>query len=279
MLKNYIFDKDFYINFYLDIKNSYINDNIDPYEHYKNHGKREKRISCNDELTDIISKNLSLIDEQFDFLKNIEFTKTENKLNILIRTSKRPELFKQCMESILSQNYKNYYIYVCYDSFESYEYIKEFLNDNIETFFVENDSKEKYKFNLYNNELMEKVNDGFILFMDDDDIYSHELCFKIINETITDSNSVLIWKFMRPDKLIYPKHINDIKLGEIDTTMVCFNSKYKNIVKWNDCQCGDFFFYSELFNILKNDFGIKIIKVNYVLTKTNYHNKMCSSIC
>jgi glycosyltransferase involved in cell wall biosynthesis len=278
MINNtYIFDKDFYVNFYPDIKNGVLNESIDPYHHYETHGKIEKRVSCQNELNDIISTNLRLIRSQRRLLQNVEFKNRENKLNILIRTSKRPKLFKECIESILSQKYTNYHIYICYDYIECYEYIKKYLNDKVSCFFVEIQSSEKYKFNLYNNLLMDEVDDGFILFMDDDDIYSHEMCFKIINENIDNTDTILIWKFMRPDKLVYPRHINNIRIGEIDTTMICFHNKYKNIARWKDSQCGDFFFYSDLFSKLKN-LNIFSKKVNYIITKTNYNNKMCSSI-
>ena len=75
--------------------------------------------------------------------------------------------------SILKQKYSNFHIYVCYDNMESHNYVKyyEALYKNITVFFVKNDSTNKYKFNLYNNELMSKVTDGFILFLDDDDVF------------------------------------------------------------------------------------------------------------
>jgi len=278
MQKNYIFDKKFYIQFYPDIKNDVLNKNINPYKHFTSrHAKTEKRVCCQDQLNDIITNNLNLIEQQYRDLQKLEFKNNENKLNILIRTSKRPDLFKQCIESILSQKYTNYHIYICYDHMECYEYVKKYLNGNITSFFVETESLEKYKFNLYNNQLMDKVEDGFILFMDDDNIYTHDLCFKIINENIESYDTILIWKFMRPDKLVYPKHINNIKLGEIDTTMICFHSKYKNLSRWNDCQCGDFFFYSDLFSKFKS-LNLFTKKLNYIITKTNYHNKICGSI-
>jgi len=274
-MKKYNFDNNFYSTFYDDIKNSNKNDG---FNHFNMHGKKEKRVCCENELTDTINKNLLIIETQKIFLENMEFKKNENKLNILIRTSMRPELFKTCIESVLSQNYTNYHIYICYDKIESINYLNDYETKyiNITTFFIENDSNEKYKFNLYNNELMDKVEDGFILFLDDDDMFTHNYCFKIINENLTDEN-ILIWKFMRPDKLIYPKHINDIKLGEIDTTSICFHVKYKNISKWQDKQCGDYYFYNNMFKSLKEINQFNIIKINYILTKTIFYNKMCSS--
>ena len=110
----------------------------------------------------------------------------------------RPEMFKDCIESVLGQIYSNFHVFICYDKIESYEYIREYGEkyNNITYFFVGVDSEEKYKFNLYNNILLNHVLDGFVIFLDDDDIFTHEYCFKIINETIHDDNSILIWKFM-----------------------------------------------------------------------------------
>ena len=49
----------------------------------------------------------------------------------------------------------------------------------------------------------------------------------MINEHLSDKNSLYLWKFLRPDKAIYPKNINNIQLGEIDTTSVCFHTFIK----------------------------------------------------
>lgn len=279
MKKKYTFDENFYTKFYPDIKCASENNSIIPLQHYNKHGIMEKRVCCQEELNDIVNKNTEKIKNEYKNCIDITFKNPENKFNILIRTSMRPEFFKLCINSILTQKYNNYHIYICYDNTESLSYLNQYkLTKNITFFFIENDSTEKYKFNLYNNTLMDMVNDGFIIFLDDDDVLTHNLCLKIINENIIDENSVLMWKFMRPDKLVYPKNIDDIKIGEIDTTSLCFNCKYKNLSKWSDKQCGDFYFYSELFKKLKEMNIDNIIKVNYILTKTIYSDKVCGSL-
>ena len=58
---------------------------------------------------------------------------------------------------------------------------------------------------------MDKVNDGYIMFLDDDDILCHDLVLNIINDNLKKDDDLLIWRFMRPDKLIYPKNINYIQ--------------------------------------------------------------------
>lgn len=279
MKKKYTFDENFYTKFYPDIKCASENNSIISLDHYNNHGKIEKRVCCQEELNDIVNKNMEKIKNEYKNCIDITFKNPENKFNILIRTSMRPDFFKLCINSVLTQQYNNYHIYICYDNIECLSYLNQYqFTKNITFFFIENDSTEKYKFNLYNNTLMDMVNDGFIMFLDDDDVLTHNLCLKIINENIIDENSILMWKFMRPDKLVYPKNIYDIKIGEIDTTSLCFNCKYKNLSKWSDKQCGDFYFYSELFRKLKEMNIDNIIKVNYILTKTIYSDKVCGSL-
>ena len=277
MAKKYLFDENFYAEFYKDVN---IKDKESAIKHYRDFGFNESRISCEEELNDILNKNLSTIKKQNELLNKTNFKKPENKLNILIRTSMRPEFFNECIKSVLNQNYSNYHVYVCYDKKECLNYLYDYSlnNKSITIFYINNDSNKKYKFNLYNNILKGFVSDGFIIYLDDDDVFTNNNCFKVINENIRNDNNILIWKFMKPDKLIYPKDINNIKIGEIDTTSICFHSKFKNVAKWIDEQCGDYHFYTELFSKLKEMNQFNIIKVNYILTKTIYHNKFCGSI-
>jgi hypothetical protein len=254
------FDWTFYKNYY-----SYLNLNTidDAYRHFL---YNKDFICCEIKLKDTINKNMNIaLEQENTYIKKKE---VEKKLNILIRTSNRPEYFKQAINSIINQNYKNYKIYVSYDKKESLEYLKEYNNINIIEMNLNNPNK--YKFNLYNNYLMDQVEDGYILFLDDDDIYIHNNVFNIINDNLISKDDFLIWKFMRPDKLIYPK--SNIKLGNIDTTSFSFHSNYKSLARWGDKQCGDFRFVNMLLS--KKKFNIK--KIDYILTKTIFENKIAS---
>ena len=256
------FDWKFYVNYYPNIKKL---TKEQAYIHFIN---SKYVICCNIKLKEIYEKNLSLALVQ----KNnyIKIKNIEEKLNILIRTSNRSEYFKEAIESIINQKYSNYKIYVSYDKTESLNYLNNYNNISILEMNINNSNK--YKFNLYNNYLMDKVQDGYILFLDDDDIYVHDNVFNIINDNLSSTNDFLIWKFMRPDKIIYPKNQNNICLGSIDTTSFCFHSNFKSLARWGDKQCGDFRFVNMLLN--KKKFNIKII--DYILTKTIFDNKMAS---
>jgi len=271
-MSKYVFDINFYCKFYPDL-NNFSGNNAFLLKHYKLYGIKENRICCQSELNDNISKNLLLIEEQKVALTNYEYKNSnESKLNILIRTSMRPEYFKTCIESVLSQNYTNYNIFICYDKKESLSYLENYSTiHNISIHYIEINSDEKYKFNLYNNYLMSLVNDGFILFLDDDDMFAHNNVLKIINENLANDDTILLWKFMRPDKLIYPSNIKHIKLGEIDTTSVCFNKKYQYLSEWNDKKNGDYFFYSNMFKSINK---LKITELNLILTRTIFLDKL-----
>jgi glycosyltransferase involved in cell wall biosynthesis len=134
------------------------------------------------------------------------FKKEEKLINILIRTSNRPEYFRTCIESVLKQKYENYRIYICFDKMESLKYLQSFKNnEKIEYFPVYKKSKEKYKFNLYCNNLLDKVTSGYVIFLDDDDKFCHNNVLKVLND-VTDKQTLVVWKFFRPDKLIPQTH-------------------------------------------------------------------------
>lgn len=270
MLKNNCedFDHIFYLEMYPDLLKNGINNEHAAYIHYIHHGKVEGRICNSSFLNTNMKNNISVIEKQN---KGFKKNKTREELiNILIRTSNRPEYFDTCINSILYQNYTNYNIIICFDKIESLQYLEKYKNNDKITYFpIFIESDEKYKFNLYCNMLMDKVNDGYIMFLDDDDKLTHNNVLNILNEELNDENCIYIWNFLRPDKIIYPNDINNIKLGDIDTTSVCFHNNHKNKSIWIDQQFGDYHFFGKLFNI-----GLQKIFIDYILTSTIHVKKI-----
>tara|TARA_Y100000591_G_C21852328_1_gene712512 strand:+ start:938 stop:1747 length:810 start_codon:yes stop_codon:yes gene_type:complete len=265
------FDYDFYTNYYPDLKNMKKKEAL---HHYLTSGKKEKRLCNIDMLLEFQNKTNKKIKEEYENLDINKISLPDEKMfNILIRTSNRPENFKQCVKSVLDQKYKNFKIYVCYDKKESIDYLNNYKNTGkIKYFPVYTTSKEKYKFNLYCNDLLSKVKEGYVIFLDDDDIFCHDQVFNILNYCIN-NNSLLIWKFFRPDKIIFPSDLKTIDLGEIDTTCFCSNIKnYKNC-NWHDKKNGDYNFITKV--IEKNKPKIKFL--NKILTKTQFTRKICNS--
>jgi len=190
----------------------------------------------------------------------------------LIRTSERPDMCKKCIESILAQTYSHFHIYICYDDDNSLNYLKDYAdNDRITYFPVHIDSDEKYRFNLYCNQLLEMVNDGYILFLDDDDVLIGPRMLEVLEHQIG-SNQLVVWRFLRPDKLIYPSSLDKkLVLGEVDTASVCFHHSLKKMSSWGDKQYGDYRFYKTLFNTCPKN---RMHLLEYTLTATQFDDKI-----
>ena len=197
----------------------------------------------------------------------ITIVKDESLINILIRTTYRPEFFKQCVTSILNQNYKNFRIICCYDDERCLEYLKDY-DDQIDYSFIDIESSASHKYNLYCNNLMDKVDDGWIMFLDDDDKFTHLDSLKIINNKLNNINDILFWQVNINGKLIIPSDINNIKKFSISSIGFCFHSKFKDLSRWESIICGDFHFITSL--LKKNKFNR--LKLPLTLTSVNHNN-------
>ena len=173
------------------------------------------------------------------------------RLNILIRTTYRPNYFSKCIDSILSQDYQNFKIIICYDDIRCLEYLDNHKNNSkIEIFEVKTHDRQSEAFyNLYCNELLERVNDGWIMFLDDDDMFYSKKAFGIIANNLYTENDIIFWKVKLGKHIIYPKNINNIIQFNISSEGFIFNHKFKNNAKWDNKRSGDFRFITEL---LKN---------------------------
>jgi len=262
------FDHDFYINTYTDLDPNVYDTQEKSLAHYLRWGKKEKRCCCYEEMIYQYKKNKNQAIEKIN-----SFPKLKSKMfTILIRTSCRPDFFKICINSILKQTYRHFRVFVCYDNLKSLEYLKQYdSNDKIETFFVEESSKEKYKFNLYCNKLLNKVEEGYCMFLDDDNYILSERMLEMLNWRSCEYK-IITWNFLRPDRLIYKQNLDTpLILGEIDTSNVCFCSSLKDKSIWKDKQYGDYTFFKPLFD---NTNSRDKCYFNYTLTATQFNDKI-----
>lgn len=266
--KLYSFDFEFYKNTYTDLERFDITTKEQCLSHYLHFGKKEGRCCNKDEMQIKYKKNRENAISKIDnFVNNCD-----KFINILIRTSNRPEYFEKCIQSILDQTYKEYHVYVCYDCEESLSYLKKYEeHKQVTYFYVNEDSQEKYKFNLYCNKLLDKVSNDYIMFIDDDDNFLHKSSLHVINSYLQ-NYKLITWNFLRPDQLIYKKNMDEsLQLGDIDTACVCFHNDLKKHSSWSDKQYGDFNFYTPIFDICKSE---EKDYINYTLTGTQFDNKI-----
>lgn len=86
-------------------------------------------------------------------------------INILIRTSSRPQAYRRCMESIEAQGYPNLRIIASYDNIAALQYT------GLGTYVIPVYRQPgEYSYNLYCNALKDAVTAGYFFFLDDDDV-------------------------------------------------------------------------------------------------------------
>lgn len=184
------------------------------------------------------------------------------KINILTRTSNRPVGFKRCYTSVKEQTYKNIKNIVSYDNDADLSYLNEFNVDKVnvtqlkQTKPIQETDAEGNLFapyNLYCNTLLDQVEDGWILFLDDDDHLYHN---KVLEEIVSnlqqnyDEDAMYVWQMRYPDGRVLPtnQQIGNqvIKKNYIGSPCFLFHSTYKNDVHWDAYKGSDFRFLQQL---------------------------------
>ena len=209
------FDYDFYVNFY---KNDFALLNLNKYEkaikHYYFVGQYQKRIYNKHQMNSnklIIKK---MIDDNFSEQKNKISTHC-NIFSVLTRSNKRPNCFKKIYNIIKSQKYDldKINLIVSYHNQTTYDYLKPYKNikmiEVVETTVVKS-IKNPYPYNIYLNDLIENViEDSWVIFIDDDDVFTNQYSFHTINyeiekikKTKNDNNFALFWRVVRCDQLL-----------------------------------------------------------------------------
>ena len=180
-----------------------------------------------------------------------DIAKNLRKVNILMRVTYRPNYFNNCINSILIQTYKNIHIYICYDDDNCLEYLNKYMTgyENITIFKVIPKNKNINGFyNLYCNELLERVNNGWIFFLDDDNYLTNPHVIEFITNRIKNQDTIYFWQVKIGGNIIYPSKLDNIKKYSIDTAGFMFNYKYKSTASWEAVRGGDYKFITNLLN-------------------------------
>ena len=259
-IKKYNFDWEFYLDYYQDIKNDIENTEKEAFIHYISYGKEEGRI-CNQETLDEDNNNINNI--------------PENRINILIINYNEPNLLKNCIESILQQDYRNLRILVSYSNEKFLDYLNNYNDYRIEKFFVEI-KDEKYSYDLAYNSLKNKVKNGFIMLFDNNNKFINKNSLKIINSYIKNENDLIIWNHIYSDKLIYINNLKNIKNKEIESCNYLFNYKFKDYINNEEKTQGYFYFFKKL--LKKYNFDKKYINNNLLISGSLIINKLLAHL-
>tara|TARA_Y100000389_G_scaffold48539_1_gene43815 strand:+ start:839 stop:5740 length:4902 start_codon:yes stop_codon:yes gene_type:complete len=155
----------------------------------------------------------------------VEREQKNRKFNILIRNTYRPNMFKECIESVQEQTHiipilgNNVRIICCYDDKRSSKYLKKyktmFKNINLLE-IVPNKSNTLQEYNLYCNNLMDKVKDGWILFLNDDNKFLNKHTLSNISKNIDNEDDIIFWSIPLGDAKknnVYAKMLKNIDMN------------------------------------------------------------------
>lgn len=193
-------------------------------------------------------------------------------INILTRTSQRPQAFDKCRESVKNQSYENIRHLVSYDKEEDLEYLNRYDVEKIRVHktSLKNIPVKKRRehlefapYNLYCNKLLKEVKEGWIIFLDDDDAFTDEHVIEYLVSEIKRNNSrtLLIWQMKYPDGKVLPEDEliskKKIELYRIGAPCIMFHSRYARKAKWDAWKCADFRFIKKMSEIIPEKVWIK----------------------
>jgi glycosyltransferase involved in cell wall biosynthesis len=198
-------------------------------------------------------------------------------INILTRTSNRPNGFDITYHSVKNQTYKNIKHIVSYDDDNDLSYLGNYGDIELVKIdkmgLINNDNSVspntgKYSpHNLYFNEMVKYIDSGWIIYLDDDDEFTDETVIEkivnVINEN--DEDTLIFWQFKLGENWILPKDISKNippVIGNIGGSTIAFNIKYKDIAIWDSWKCSDFRVIDKLYRSVPK---IKFIKDVLVL--------------
>jgi len=192
------------------------------------------------------------------------------KINILTRTSNRPNGFKICHDSIIKQTYNNINHIVSYDNDDDLYYLNQYsdiVKVKVKTKILDDKLDNKvtnysyFPYNLYCNELINKVEDGWIMFLDDDDMLIKNNCIEEITKNILNEDTLFIWQMRYPNGVLLPDKQSfsnkNIRLGGIGSPCFLFHEKYRTFSKWDAYKCSDFRYLEKIYNIIPNKVWIE----------------------
>lgn len=172
-------------------------------------------------------------------------------INILIRSGKRRELLLRCLKSIQVQTYKNIRIIISTDAGMSN------IPAGFEVIEVVPQQQHLFFYNLYCNELKEKVKEGWFFFLDDDDYLVGNKAIETMANYLTDPDEAVICQFLRGG---IKKPTNEeikkrqILSGRIGMPCIFVNAKQKDTQHFGYASNADYVYIKEISNKIKTKF-------------------------
>lgn len=214
-------------------------------------------------------------DKLTDTVKTV-FVKKEPLVNVLVRTHNRPKFFQDCVQSILDQTYKNIRIIVSVDNPDSKKYVIPYPvtpvectpSSDIPPIPEDPSYGEKAPYNLYLNDMAKVVNQGWVMYLDDDDYLSDKNAISEAVKTIKNEDSLVLWRIFSSQRVVP----NDRNFGkppvncDIGNNGFMFHSKHLPLVNWEPYRKGNYRVAAALYKKLKPEWIDKLFASTQIET-------------
>lgn len=193
---------------------------------------------------------------------------TERPLvNILTRTSGRPDQFRRCRESILKQKFNGDVRHiVCIDG--PCEYAEgDVIVPGRGLIAPEVPPKHRrYRpapYNLFINDALEAVEGGWVYVLDDDDEFLTKDALARLEPHMNDRDNLVVCRFLMSKSVIPASWGEKLVMNDVPGSSILYHSDHKADGHWHGQYCGDFFAAN---NLVKK--GLKLVWVNEVVAGT-----------
>lgn len=165
-------------------------------------------------------------------------------INILIRTSNRPEEFKRCIASIRNQIYNDINVIICTDHVQYLDYIYPNILGLKYFVFLTFSSGIPFHWNLYCNQLKHHVERGWFFYLDDDDYLVNKFALSQIAPHLSEDHGT-ICQFNRGRRAKPRLKVGDVKpeeiiQGRIGGSCIFLHHTHKHLADWDDQKAADF---------------------------------------
>jgi GT2 family glycosyltransferase len=224
--------------------------------------------------TEIVKKETPKITIQKNVVVTQRIESPTPLINILTRTSNRPNGFNRCRESIEKQTYKNIRHIVSIDNLNDEEYVKA---HNVDYFFMDKEaiSKEndipdpktgtRFIYNLYLNHLINEVKEGWIFILDDDDYFADVNSVQKMVNAIKNPTDLVLWQMKYPNGHVLPS-LQELgtppRLARISSQCFMLHSAIAKTIRWDGWKCGDFRFVQKAYKKTGEKRVIREVLVN-----------------
>jgi hypothetical protein len=177
--------------------------------------------------------------------------------NVIVRTSKRPNAFARCYESIMAQDYPNINIVITTDGPDGVIYTRGAKARMVQmpkiTQPIKPQGDEYGKFfpsNAY-LDIVQRLIDGYVIFLDDDDMFAANNAVSIIMDN-AEPDALLIWKVDFGDRILPNGSFGkEVILYDVTCIGMSYHSSHANKTDWTPWKRADYRTAKKLSEVLK----------------------------